>query len=67
MLTQSECLLQAENYAVAASMADEESRSTLLEQSALWRRRAFELQMLRFEHLREVDEQADPDPSGITD
>jgi hypothetical protein len=67
MLTHSECLLQAENYAVAASMADEESRSTLLEQSALWRRRAFELQMLRFEHLREIDGEAGPDPRGITD
>ena len=66
MLTHSECLLQAENYAVAASMADEGSRSLLMEQSALWRRRAFELQMLRFEHLREVDPDA-PDDDGPAD
>jgi hypothetical protein len=58
MLSPSECLLQAENYAVAASMADDEGRVPLMEQSAMWRRRAFELQMLRFEHLREVDPDA---------
>jgi hypothetical protein len=63
MLTPSECLLQAENFAVAASMADEESRMPMLEQAALWRRRAFELQMLRFEQLREVD----PDRGGLAD
>jgi hypothetical protein len=66
MLSSSECLLQAENYAIAASMADEESRIPLLEQSALWRRRAFELQMLRFEHLREVPDE-DPDHGDLTD
>ena len=68
MLTHSECLLQAENYAIAASMADDEGRMAMLEQAALWRRRAFELQMLRFEHLREVDEDAGPDPTdGVSD
>ncbi|HEV7692635.1 MAG TPA: hypothetical protein VGO52_17490 [Hyphomonadaceae bacterium] len=66
MPTSSECLLQAENYAIAASMADEASRGALLEQSALWRRRAFELQMLRFEHLREVDPDA-PDHGDLAD
>src|SRR5262245_3689915 len=33
MLTPSECLLQAENYAVAASMADDETRMAMLEQA----------------------------------
>jgi hypothetical protein len=55
MLTPTECLLQAENYAIAASMADEDVRMEFLETAAMWRRRAFEMQMLRFEHLREVD------------
>jgi hypothetical protein len=63
MLTPSECILQAENYAIAASMADEDSRMAMLEQAALWRRRAHELQMLRFEHLREVD----PDHGKLAD
>jgi hypothetical protein len=66
MLTPSECLLQAENYAIAASMADDETRMTMLEQAAMWRRRAFELQMLRFEHLREVDPNA-PNHGGLAD
>ena len=54
MLTPTECLLKAENYAVAARMAQGGKRIVLLEQAALWRRRAFELKMLRFEHLREI-------------
>jgi hypothetical protein len=66
MPTPSECLLQAENYAIAASMAGEDSRSALLEQSALWRRRAFELQMLRFEHLREIPDET-PDHGDFGD
>ena len=56
MLTATECLLKAENYELAARMAPEGRRMALLEQAALWRKRAFELQMLRFEHLREIPE-----------
>jgi hypothetical protein len=70
MLTPTECLLQAENFAVAASMAEGETRLIMLEQSALWRRRANELQMLRFEHLREHDTgtgEAGPSSRGIAD
>ena len=66
MPTPSECLLQAENYAIAASMAAEGARSALLEQSAVWRRRAFDLQMLRFEHLREIPDEA-PDHGDFED
>lgn len=68
MLTPRECLLQAENFAMAASMAEGESRLIMLEQAALWRRRSYELQMLRFEHLRECPAsagEAGPDPRGI--
>ena len=53
-MTSSECLLNAENYALAARMVPPGERMRLLEQAAVWRRRAFELQMLRFEHLREI-------------
>ena len=67
MLTSTECLLQAENYTIAAQMADEDLRKELFEQAAVWRRRAFELQMLRFEHLREDTPEAGPDPLGTTD
>ena len=56
MLTPTECLLKAENYAVAARMAQDGERIALLERAALWRRRAFELKMLRFEHLREIED-----------
>ncbi len=54
MLTSTECLLQAENYELAARMVPDADRMSLLQQAAVWRRRAFELQMLRFEHLREI-------------
>jgi hypothetical protein len=67
MLTPSECLLKAENYAVAARLADDEERIALLEMSALWRQRSFELQMLRFEHLKELADEYGPDPRGIAD
>jgi hypothetical protein len=71
MLTPTECLLQAENFAIAASMAEGETRLIMLEQSALWRRRAHELQMLRFEHLKEhnvgSEGEAGPSPRGIAD
>ena len=53
-MTPTECLLKAENYAVAARMAPGGERMILLEQAAMWRKRAFELRMLRFEHLREI-------------
>ncbi len=53
MLTPSECLMQAENFDVAARMAAGEDRMSLMEQAAMWRRRAYELQMLRFERAKE--------------
>jgi hypothetical protein len=53
-MTPTEWLLKAENYELAARMAPEGERMALLEQAAIWRKRAFELQMLRFEHLREI-------------
>ncbi len=58
MLTCTECLIQAENYELAARMAPEADRMALLEEAVIWRRRAFELQMLRFEHLREIPEES---------
>jgi hypothetical protein len=58
MLTPTECLLKAENYAMAARMAPDGKRMVLLEQAAMWRKRAFELRMLRFEHLREIRDDA---------
>jgi hypothetical protein len=67
MLTPSECLLKAENYAVAARLADDEERMSLLELSVLWRQRSFELRMLRFEHLKELADETGPDPRGIAD
>jgi len=67
MLTPSECLLKAENFAVAARLADDEERMSLLEESALWRQRAFELQMLRFEHLKELADETGEDRDGLAD
>ena len=67
MLTPSECLLKAENFAVAARLANDEERMALLEESALWRQRAFELQMLRFEHLKELSDEVGADPRGLAD
>jgi hypothetical protein len=64
MLTPTECLLKAENYAVAARMAPDGTRMALLEQAAMWRNRAFELRMLRFEHLKEIQ---DDDDTPVTD
>jgi hypothetical protein len=61
-MTPTECLLKAENYAVAARMAADGDRMAFLEQAALWRRRAFEMHMLRFEHLREIQEDDDYPP-----
>jgi hypothetical protein len=63
MLTPTEFLLKAENYVTAAQLADEHTRVKLLEQAAIWRRRAFELQMLRFEHLKELQDMEGPDPN----
>ena len=54
MLSPTECLLKAENYVVAARMAPAGERMVLLEQASIWRKRAFELRMLRFEHLKEI-------------
>ena len=56
MLTPTECLLKAENYDVAARLAADRDRMGLLEKAAVWRNRAFQLQMLRFEHLREIND-----------
>jgi len=67
MLTPSECLLKADNYAIAARLADETTRMGLLEQAAIWRRRAFEFQMLRFEHLKEIQDLEGPDPLSTAD
>ena len=58
MLTPTECLLKAENYVVAARMAPDGERMALLEQAAIWRKRAVDLRMLRFEHLREIQDDA---------
>lgn len=67
MLSPTECLLQAENYTIAASLAEGETRIEMLEMATIWRRRAYELQMLRFEHLREHQGEGGPDPRGMAD
>jgi hypothetical protein len=59
-MSPSECLLKAENYELAARMAPEGQRMALLEQAALWRKRAHDLRMLRFEHLRESRQDSAP-------
>ena len=57
MLSASECLLKAENYSLAASLSDQGGeRMVLLGAAAYWRNQAFELQMERFRHLRDVAE-----------
>lgn len=54
MLSVSECLLKAENLALAARMAEGRKRLALMGAAAFWRNRAFELRMQRFRHLRET-------------
>jgi hypothetical protein len=57
MLSASECLLKAENYSLAASLSEQGGeRMVLLGAAAYWRNQAFDLQMERFRHLREVAE-----------
>jgi len=48
MLSASECLLKAENYALAARLAPENQRLTLMVEAATWRALAFQIQMERF-------------------
>ncbi len=48
MPTHSDCLLKANNYEMAARMADPADRMIYLQQAALWRQLAHELQMERF-------------------
>lgn len=61
MLSASECLLKAENYTFAAKMSDEgRDRMALLSAAAYWRNKAFDLQMVRFQHLREIAESETP-------
>jgi len=67
MLTPSECLLKAENYEIAARLADDQERMALMEMAAMWRQRSFELQMLRFEHLKELSDEIGDDPRGMPD
>ena len=62
MMTPTECLLKAENYEMAARMALDGDRMAMLEQAAIWRKRAFDLRMLRFEHLREVPDDGNAGP-----
>jgi hypothetical protein len=61
-MSPTECLLKAENYAVAARMAPEGERMGLLEQAVVWHKRAFEMRMLRFEHLREIQDEDEAAP-----
>jgi hypothetical protein len=60
-MTPTECFLKAENYALAARMAPDGERMALLEQASMWRKRAFDMRMLRFEHLREIPEDDGPE------
>ena len=54
-VARTECLLKAENYAHGRQHGRRaETRMALLEQAAIWRSRAFELRMQRFEHLRDT-------------
>ena len=46
-------LLKAENYALAAKMAEGRKRMAFLAAAAYWRNRAFDVRMERFRHLRE--------------
>jgi len=54
MLSASECILKAENFAMAAKMAEGRKRMALLGAAAFWRNRALDQQMERFRHLRET-------------
>ena len=56
MLSASECLLKAENYILAASMAEGRERWLLFGAAAYWRNKAFDLQMERFHKLRDIAE-----------
>lgn len=68
MLSASECLLKAENYSFAASLSEEaRDRMVLLGAAAYWRNRAFDLQMERFQHLREVAEEETPPGNAVVD
>ena len=66
MLSTLECLMQAENFDVAARLATGEERKRLMEQAVSWRLRAHELQMLRFERAKEIpdDPNQPSDPAG---
>ena len=48
MLSASECLLKAENFALAARLAPENQRLILMVEAATWRALAFQIQMERF-------------------
>jgi hypothetical protein len=48
-----EYLLKAENYALAAKMAEGRKRMALLGAAAYWRNRAFDVRMGRLQQLRE--------------
>ncbi len=61
MLSVSECLLKAENYAMAAGMAaSSREKMALLAAAAHWRNKGFDLQMERFRHLRKTAENETP-------
>ncbi len=66
MLSASECLLKAENCTFAASMSEEgQERLVFLGAAAYWRNKAFDLQMERFRHLREVAESEKPSGADV--
>ena len=67
MTTPSECLLKAENYAFAATMAEGRKRRALLGAAAFWRNRAFQMQLQRFKRLRMPDGKEEPGGAGMAD
>jgi hypothetical protein len=63
MLSVWECILKAENFAMAAKMAEGRKRMALLGAAAFWRNRALDQQMERFKHLRETADSVPQNPT----
>ncbi len=63
MLSVSECILKAENFAMAAKMAEGRKRMALLGAAAFWRNRALDQQMERFRRLRETADSVSENPA----
>jgi hypothetical protein len=61
----SEYLLKAENYAMAAKMAEGQKRLAFLGAAAYWRNKAFQAQMDGFRRLHHADDQIEPASNAV--